>query len=38
MLLHKGRKIDFLPYLPCFESPARGDSVRISQWNLSCRN
>ena len=24
ILLHKGRKIAFLPYLPCFEAPARG--------------
>jgi len=38
ILLHKGRKIAFLPYLPCFEAPARGDRVRISRWNLSCRN
>ena len=25
ILLHKSRKIAFLPYLPCFEAPARGD-------------
>ena len=24
ILLHKGWKIAFLPYLPCFEAPARG--------------
>ena len=38
ILLHKGRKITFLPYLPCFEAPSRGYPVRISRWNLSCRN
>jgi len=25
ILLHEGRKIAFLPYLPCFEAPARGN-------------